>query len=346
MNRKEKLEEFADALTYTLCNTDAVKWPIRSKLAISSVDKFYAKEYMEQLSIFIQNYNTSEWHKAFSNSLSLLKVSHHIIDGLEKAKIDKYKITEYILMIIEVSNVLSGGASLIAKNHILLPNVEIEAMYDCFEYLQKKQDLDNLLRLSALLWAYADSIYFQGKEMCCEYHGLYTMENGLKVMIRDYKNFNPAELWPEITFDLKFKYIRIVTFHKNDFSVAIDVYNNIHVLNSSFKESCVGGLLFVDGKRRGEKSVINLINVLLNKLEEQTRYVNRLSKKKLYLQYIYLFWYRKKYLTDYMGLSWKPTKQVFEAFDAMENQEIEVRFENGNEKMIRKKYDYSLYISS
>lgn len=336
--------EFADALALTLSNTDEIKWPLRSKLAISSVGHLYALEYMEQLSALVQTYNTSEWHKAFSNSLSLLKVSHHVIDGLVKAQVDKKQIAKYIWMIIEVSDILGGGASLTNKNHILLSNVELEIIYDCFERIESCQDLDNLLKLSTLLWAYADSIYFQGREMCCEYHGLYTIENGLKVLVRDYKNFNPVELWPELTFDLRIKDIRIITFHKNDFSITVDVYNNIQVENSSFKESCVAGLLFIDGKRVHADIITELMDILLMKLEKQTRFVNKLSKKELYRKYVYLFWYRKKYLTDFLHLSWNPSEKALETLDTDNMQETVHKFKDVSVESFKKQYDYSLYI--
>ena len=265
------LKDFAKAIALTLYNTDKMKWPTSSRLAISPVGHLYAAEYMEQLSTFVCQYSTNDWHKAFSNSLSLLKVSHHIIDGLEKAQMDKGIIAKYILMIIEVSAVLSGGKSLISKNHLLLSDAEIEVIYDCFEFIENKQDLNDLLKLSILLWAYADALFFQGREMCCEYHGLYTTENGIKVLIRDYKNYNPVELWPEISFDLDFSDIRIVTFHKNDFSIMVDVYNNIHVQNSSFKDSCIAGLLFIDGKKADANVIKGLIECFMLKLEKQTR---------------------------------------------------------------------------
>ena len=344
MNKNQRLGEFADAIALTLYNTDRMKWPTSSRFVISSVGHLYATEYMEQLSTFVCQYSTNDWYKAFSNSLSLLKVSHHIINGLEKAQIDKHQIAKYILMMIEVSTVLSGGTSLTSKNHLLLSNAEIEAIYDCFEPIKNRCDLNNLLKLSALLWAYADALFFQGKEMCCEYHGLYTTENGIKVLIRDYKNYNPIELWPEISFDLEFSDIRIVTFHKSDFSITMDVYNNIHVQNSNFKDSCIAGLLFIDKKRIDASVITNLISRFLVKLEKQTRYVNKLSKKELYQKYVYLFWYRKKYLADYLHLSWKPSKKVLKALEINDCQETSSSFENISMESIREKYDYSAYI--
>lgn len=344
MNKKQKLEEFAEALAFTLHNTDEVKWPIRSKQAISSVEQFYAKEYMEQLGKFVHIYTTNEWHKAFASSLSPLKAAHHIIDGLEKAKVDKRLIAKDILKMIEVSDVLSRGAALTSENHIILSNAEIEVINECFEQMKDVQDLDDLLKLSALLWAYADSVYFQGKEMCCEYHGLYSLENGSKVLIRDYKNFNPVELWPEVTFHLKIKDVRIITFHQNDFYIVMDVYNNIHVLERNFRDSCTGGLLFVDGKIRGTDIIADLTNVLLKELERQTRYVNRLSVEEIYHQYVYLFWYRKKYLADYLSLHWMPSEEVLNALETKCIQDVGRLSEDRSMAALKKKYDYSSYI--
>lgn len=338
------LKDFAKAIALTLYNTDKMKWPTSSRLAISPVGHLYAAEYMEQLSTFVCQYSTNDWHKAFSNSLSLLKVSHHIIDGLEKAQMDKGIIAKYILMIIEVSAVLSGGKSLISKNHLLLSDAEIEVIYDCFEFIENKQDLNDLLKLSILLWAYADALFFQGREMCCEYHGLYTTENGIKVLIRDYKNYNPVELWPEISFDLDFSDIRIVTFHKNDFSIMVDVYNNIHVQNSSFKDSCIAGLLFIDGKKADANVIKGLIECFMLKLEKQTRYVNQLNTKELYKKYIYLFWYRKKYLADCLQLPWKPSEDVLNLLEMNSFQDTRDSFVNTSMELLREKYDYSAYI--
>lgn len=344
MNKKQKLKEFAEALAFTLYNTDEVKWPIRSKLAISSVGHFYAKEYMEQLRTFVQTYATSEWHRAFASSLSPLKASHHIIDGLEKVKVDKHEIAKDILRMIEVNNVLGEGTALNTDNHIILPNAEIEIINECYEQLKDEQELDALLKLSSLLWAYADAVYFQGREICCEYHGLYTLECGSKVLIRDYGNFNPTELWPDVTFRLEIRDVRIITFHQNDFSIVMDVYNNIHVLKRNFKESCIGGLLFVDGKIRGSDIIAGLTEVLLKELERQTRFVNSLSVKEIYQQYVYLFWYRKKYLADYLGLPWRPSEEVLNALEMKCTQNIGSLHKDRSMKALKKRYDYSAYI--
>ena len=118
--KKNRLKEFASAIAVPLHNTDGIKWPIRSGTIISQVGELYALEYMNQLEELINTVDPEWWYKTFTNSLNIWKVSHHLINGFNKAGVKRKEIARYIDEIIDVLEVISHGEPLLRTNHFVL----------------------------------------------------------------------------------------------------------------------------------------------------------------------------------------------------------------------------------
>lgn len=95
--------------------------------------------------------------------------------------------------------------------------------------------------------------------------------------------------------------------------------------------------------------VSQLLSAFSEKIECFTSEVDEMSKINVARKYMEVFWYRKKSLTDYMGISWKPTGDLYDT--------LEDGLVNGSEKKataplnspdlvaeLEKKYDYSAFL--
>lgn len=346
MTKKQiRLNEFAKAISVPLHNTDGVKWPVRSGTVISEIGDIYALEYLTQLEQLVHKINPSCWSRAFASSLSIWKVAHHLINGLKKANVEKTEIARYIDMMIDVIEVLSNDEPLLRVNHRILGESEVRNLLKQYPYITRKSDCEHLINLAALLWAYSDSLFFQGREVCCEYHGPYFLKDNVQAMIRDYRHLIPKELWPELKFDDSVQSVRIVTFHDSSLTVTFDVYNNINILQGSYQASCRGGLLFVNDNLLSSKDILTLTDYFLEKTERQTRYVNGMERYKLYEKYADIFWYRKRYLATMMGLQWRPPQKVYDIINCLD---IVQKVKNPHGAMtletVAALFDYSEYI--
>lgn len=338
------LKKFSQLIAIPLYNTDGIKWPIRSGFIINPVCDIFALEYISQLDALVESYETECWNKAFPNSLSLWRFAHHTINGLEKAGVSKDNIAKKIQNIIRIITVLAGKHCFEEGKHCVLTEYEINTLLD---YKLFSEDTDNylFLKLSALLWAYSDALYFQGREVCCEYHGPYDCRQGTISIIRDYKNFCPSDLWPELTFDTTYKHIRIITIHDGSLKLFIDAYNNISIIDGNFSTSILGGILLIDGQIANRSRIKILVEEFTQKLAFLTKFVGEINEKKLFEKYLHIFWYRKKQLADFLDMSWTPPQK---AIDIINSLDIVHNPENPYSKIsmtnLRNKYDYSYYV--
>lgn len=345
-NDIQNLVDFSKAIAVPLYNTDAIKWPIRSGHIISLVGDLYANEYIRQLHELVEKYDPSLWKKAVPNSLSIWRMAHHILNGLEKAQIEKKIIARECLLMIKVIETITNQDKIFSESHIILNQSIINNLCSCVGRITEVDKIREMLSLATLLWAYAESLYFQGREVCCEYHGPYLGNDGSQVIVRDYKNLAPSDLWPGQDFDTYLKSIKIVTFHNEDLSFLIDAYNNVDIPHGNFNNSCVGGLIFINGYIADATIVSKLIEDFSRKLIVQLKYVNSMSNESLYLQYLTIFWYRKKKLADFLSVDWMPPDS---AIDRISHAEIiqssvnKYKTQKGLE-FVAEQYNYAKYL--
>lgn len=310
--KKDLLYEFARAISVPLYNTDGIKWPVRSSPVISHVGHIFAVEYASQVEELVCNYDPAYWAGCFPNSVALWRSSHHMINGLEKAMVPKKKIADYCFFFIKLIQEISHHSCLFSQQHIILEDVTIRQLYEGYDKIDKKNSISDILSLSVLLWAYAEALYFQAREICCEYHGLYQLENGTQVLVRDFNNFYPKELWAHLEFEKDIKNIRIVTYHDQNFSLTIDAYNNVNVTRGSFYNSCIGTQLFINGKIQPTEAINSMTEHFTEKLSSQMKHIKKLNINAVYEQYAKIFWFRKKGLGYLLGHDYTVPEQVLQ----------------------------------
>lgn len=345
-NDIQNLIDFSKAIAVPLYNTDAIKWPIRSGHIISQVGDLYAKEYISQLYELVNKYDPSLWQTAISSSLSIWRMAHHILNGLEKAKIEKKVIAQHCVLMIRIIETVTNQEKIFSENHIILNKSVINDLCYHRSKIVDIEKIEKLLSLSTLLWAYAESIYFQGREICCEYHGPYRASDGICVMVRDYKNVAPNDLWPKQEFETHFRNLRIVTFHNDKLNLTIDAYNNVNIPKGDFIKSCIGAVFFINGYIADDDMISVLIERFRELLVKQLQFVNSLSKQELYQQYLKIFWYRKKSLADFLSVDWMPPKSAVERMNHVEIKESNVnKFKTSKGiKFVAKRYNYAEYL--
>lgn len=345
INNKQLLMDFSKAIAVPLYNTDAIKWPIRSSHVISVVNDIYAVEYLKQLHELVYNYNPNVWKQAVPSSLILWRMAHHIINGLEKANLSKQEIAKDCLLIIDIIRNIDNTDVLFSRNHLIASTSEIEYLSCKYDRICENEYKTQLISLATLLWAYSESLYFQGREICCEYHGPYCCNKEI-VVIRDFANFMPIDLWENDIYNTRIQSVRIVSFHKGNVDLTIDAFNNVNIFGGNFIDFCTGGLVFVNNRIASKKVINALIEEFSQKLEYQVQLVNAMSSDKLYQKYAYIFWYRKKSLADFLGQKWTPPPKVF---DILSTAKIESSPKSNYRTpegiyYLERKYDYSQFI--
>lgn len=351
VDKKKMLKDFAQALAVPVGLTDSAKWPVRAGTVIFPVRNLLVNEFINQIETSGIIGKPEEWRKAFDGPTQLWRMSHHLINGLVDDNIDKSLIAEKILLFLEGIAALNNDHYFeMIGAHYILNNVEITSVISGHESLESIQ-ARKLLILSGLLWAYSETNYFVAHELTCEYHGPYKLSDSGYTVVREFKNLRPTELWDNRDFSGLPDYIRVVTMHDDSLAIQFDAYNNLFDENGTMAPSIIGGYALADGKQLSYKEILDLIAVISQKVTMFTDEVNAMSKKEVAYKYKDVFWYRKKSLADYMGISWKPSSEVSYILDeglaAGQPQKPVVSVSNAILNPVEKfaiEYDFSNYV--
>jgi len=361
IDKKQQLKDFAAALAVPVGQTDSNKWPVRAGTVIFPVRNILVREFLEQIEKSGIIGNPTAWRKAFDGPSQLWRMSHHLINGLVDDGVEKSVIAEKILLLLEGIAALNNGHYFERLgNHIILDKATINDLIESgLEYQIPKPNSRKLLMLSGLLWSYAETNYFVAHELTCEYHGPYELPNGYAV-VRDFKNLCPKELWESRDYSDSPDYIRIITLHNNTLNIRFDAYNNMYdgydeeeILEIGKRKpkatlfpSLLCGSVFADGTFLSENDVDNLINVYSEKVIKFSSEVDNFELQEIARKYMEVFWYRKKSLADYIGVSWKPSKELYPILSEAiaKGQPKSKPMGDSLEKELSKKYDFSEYL--
>ena len=345
-NDQQKLVDFSKAIAQTLYCTDGVKWPIRSGNIITPVGDIFATEYIRQMKRLVLEYPKHEWKNAFPNSLSIWRMAHHIINGLEKQGLPKDEIAQDCLLMINIIDTITNGESIYRDYHRILDQASIDALFLDSQKPYFSPHTNDYLSLATLLWAYTESIYFQGKEISCEYHGPYRLQDGTFAIVREYANLYPTDLWPGLLPCNQNDRIKIVTFHDNRLSFVIDAYNNVSVPSGTFNASCTGGLLYINEVLTSPSMVSALLSEYEKKLLHQMKCVSRMTTESIYRKYLDIFWYRKKKLSVFLSEDWLPPLNAVNRIIQTDIVPVNVNMYRANKSMeeLAERYNYSSYL--
>ncbi|MCL2135605.1 MAG: hypothetical protein FWH37_08725 [Candidatus Bathyarchaeota archaeon] len=310
-DNKKQLKDFAKAVAVPVGLTDNTKWPVRSGSVIFPVRNIFVRDFVNHVEASGIIGKPQEWKKAFDGPTQLWRMSHHLVNGLLDVNTDKRTIAKRILMLLEgISALCNDNYFETVGTHRIMTEEDVHALLSVTQITEKKH-VRKFLHLSGLLWAYSETNFFVAHELTCEYHGAYPLPSGGYAVVRDFKNLKPSQLWENRNFNGLPAYIRVVTFHDNTLDIKFDVYNNLFDDEGTMTQSLIGGYAFADKQLLSEKDIMELTGLLADKITRFTEEVNNTSRGAIARKYMEIFWYRKKSLTDYMGIGWKPDANLY-----------------------------------
>lgn len=334
MLNNNKLRDFAEAIAIPLSVSDTVKWPIRAGRAIKLVKSDFANDFALQMERAIELYGEYFWKQAFSNPSQIWRVSHHLINGWKDAGNERQYIANKIEQLLNGIDVLSEG------NHYEAFGSHVTASKNIAN-IGNGTNNRNILRLGALLWAYSETLYFVAREICCDYQGPYSYEDNTIIIIRQYANLCPDELWTQLSALKDIDKIIIKTQHA-DLAVSFDVYNNLYVEHGDINSSFLNGEVIIDGQTASIVEINDLINNISKEMMILHSMIEAMEEEELIWQYIRIFWYRKKGIAKLLNESWEPSielKEKIKGYHGIKKKNSTARPTRGE---LIAQYDYSL----
>ncbi|MCK5412777.1 MAG: hypothetical protein KAI57_00185 [Candidatus Pacebacteria bacterium] len=191
-----------------------------------------------------------------------------------------------------------------------IEKIKIDLLQIDYDNLEIKKEIAKLiLTVESLVWTlYYDLFPCAGSER----HGPYSVEKGNVILIRDYFNLNPNEIW---TIKNKYSSVRIVLKYPNNANIKIN-FNNQIKSSKPLKEELISFSIYVDEKKITSLSEIrSLFQYFSNLVEKQAKVVNTLPPLEIIKKGAEIYYYRYKNLYKDYKEDWHPPKQVYNRID-------------------------------
>ncbi len=249
---------------------------------------------------------------------------HTEIIGLKVSKIfnnypkDQKDIIDFVLFIFNViKKRIQGELFCLDKTHKILTEKEVKILEKKLKWTEiKKKEIKKeisilIVSLESLIWSlYFDSFTCAG----CERQGPYFANNNEVILIRNYFNLNPKEIWP---IKNKYQSVKMHLKYSQGINIQLDYANHIKSSNS-LQDKLISFSIIADKKQIATLSEICSLSKYFSHLaKEQAERINRLSPLRIIKKGAEIYYYRYKNFFDYYKEDWRPPQQVYDRINGL-----------------------------
>jgi hypothetical protein len=315
-NQNKLIEHFKQAIGEVWIKDSQSTWPIDPNAVAHLFMDIFVTELLEDFQRLKSNNQDDPAIAArLKTSARILRLIMPCVPGMKACGMPPEAIREKVLYFLSLAKHLKYGdlSNRDGKNIVLAPG----AWEDKIKMVAADKSSSSVVhKLSAILWNYAECLFFRTHGFVREFHGPYYFPGKKEeLLVRDFIDLRPLELW-ESSRPVEYENIRIVTAYR-DLGMSIDIYNNVSIReNTTYVNSLQSYYLEADGKMLDLDEVNRLYRVLSEVMLKITSGVETFDWRLLAKKYAEIFWYSKKELKD--GADWRPPVTVHERIDTGE----------------------------
>lgn len=229
-----------------------------------------------------------------------------LFDGCSAAESRAFieKVIDYIALI------RKGDPYCRDHKNILLTERDVEkelAMQRFFEVSENPELASIVHTINAVLFNYCLLIHVGGRGFSQEYHGPYGLGNGKSLLIRDYFNLKPSEVWP-FAAALPFDTFSVFEIYQ-DVDIRLDLFN--HYWHSKPPAQSLSTFaLSTDGRALTASEIQELFESCKEVMKEGILAVRRFSAEEWITKMIEMRYHWLKPAKTISGKNWKPPSDV------------------------------------
>jgi hypothetical protein len=270
-----------------------------------------AQEFFDDMDSLSEiGWSRSEIAQLFRTPTRLWRLSHHLLQGMRAASASTLQQQDRILQVLGLVGELKHGSPFLADGaNLILGPAEAESLAGTV--LDRADSaIQGSHRAAAVLWSYAEALYFVAHELGVELHGPYRLPGGMTLLVRDFFSLGPQELWPEVTDLLGFGSVRVAVVYSG-FPGHMDVYNNVYVDNGvRLASRAVAAAAWIDDSAVPLADLEHICDGGIRVISHVTSMVDGWSLVDIARRYVDLFWWRKRELSVAARGSWRPGSDV------------------------------------
>jgi len=307
MNEKEaNLEKYKESLKSAWGYNDYNDWPIK----INSVMHLFLKEFAKQCIDDIREIKgncdlENKLLTEFGNPARLYRLIDPIVFGMKRLGITLNEQRKIILYLLDLINRMKFGSiyNEDGKNIIFSPSQVSNIIYRFnFDNAERKNAI-KIQKFCGIMWAYTEAVFFRAHEVTKEIHGPYILDNGNKLIVREYLNLAPNEIWHDIIPFINAQSIKIYTIYDGSISISIDSYNHLFLISGDYISNMISYMILVDDKPADINQLMTFMMDIPKTINASHTWVEQTTWREHANKYLDIYWFRKRPMRLVLGKS-------------------------------------------
>lgn len=302
-------------------------WPIKFNTIMHLFIDDFAKEFLDDFELLqSRNISIEEIAQKFENPARVYRIINPIIFGMKRMKLDLKFQRQFVLSLLDIAAALKSGSVFNEDGrNMILSSLKIEKLKNDMNFNEADHKSSAMIhRFCGVMWAYTESIFFRAHDVTKEIHGPYKLDNERILLVREYLNLNPSEIWEGVPL-LPFKKIAIYGIYKNSLNIKIDAYNHLFHEGGNYNEDLLSYRIEVEGKEIGLEEMMHYTEQMFETITKIHSWAEKADLHEKATKYAEIYWYRKKPLRDCLGRDWSLEKSVIEKINEGEIDERRVK---------------------
>ena len=317
----DNLEKYRRSLESAWGYNDYNDWPIKFNSIMHLFIKEFADEFVSDLEKCRKEYSTFTIANPFNNPSRIYRIIHSVLCGMKRShrNIEQQRnIANYML---ELTACLKIGSPFNEDGrNLILDNIDDLFINKSISECEKNK----IAQICSILWSYSESIFFRAHDITKEFHGLYKRSDGKQLLIRDYFNLYPYQIWSNIPL-LPINSIRIISMYPPNLYLKIDTYDHLFLEQGNLKNDMIGYRIIIDNKDITLESGLSIVEKSLESIREISKWSKHEKYPEIIKKYAEIYWFRKKPLCDLLKKDWHVPEAVYKKID---NGTPDIRFSN------------------
>lgn len=293
---KERLEKYKDSLRIAWGYNDYNDWPIKVNSIMHLFLKEFACECLEDIKeIEEKEIEMGDVAEKFHNPARLFRLIDPIIFGMKRIGIPLYEQRSVVNKLLDMVSTMKAGDEFNVNGKNIIMNRE--ELHQFVKQIQlhpaSKSDAILIQKFCGIMWAYTESIFFRAHEVTKEIHGPYEIEEGKKMIVREYLNLHPYFLWGNNVPFLKYKKIQIIAVYNDELQLKIDPYNHLFLEKGNYTSCMTHYYLLGDGKHIDVEELTNLMISAFQTNRIIHEWTKQQDWRTLANKYADIYWFRK-----------------------------------------------------
>ena len=333
----ERLKKYKKSLESAWGYNDYNDWPIKVNSIMHLYLKEFAKEMIEDINaIKLNDINIDELLMLFGNPARIYRLIDPVIFGMKRLNLPVNEQREMVITLLDYVKRMKVGSEFNEDGYnLILPEEKVTELLKSNNVIVTDQKISELIqRFCGMMWSYTESVFFRAHEVTKEVHGRYALEKEHQLVIREYFNLRPMELWDADTPFIKHEKIQVYTIYNKNLELDIDSYNHLFLKDGNYKDDMVGCFILADGN----PIEISELSFLMEEIIKTIAYIHNWADSAHWRdkanKYADIYWYRKSPFRKILG---KPTSVPGVVRESIEKGEPDPRrINNLTEKEIRR----------